>query len=152
MSVTTSLSTCLKNFFMISGTGTTTPTTAARNLFAESVFATRSSAGSYIGYNTVTNTIVFSHTGSRFIEVIFTGTVGASGIASQVITLTLLINGSIVNTIQTYSGQLTFGYSRQVSLYGIYSVTSASTVQINYSGGTNCSVREGSSVIVRFIQ
>ena len=152
MSVTTSLSTCLKNFFMISGTARTSTTTAARNLFAEGGFATRSSAGSYIGYNTGTNQITFSHTGSRFIEVIFTGCVGASGTASQVITLTLLINGSTVNTIQTFSSAAINGIYRQVSLYGIYSVTSASSVQINYSGGIGCFVGYGSSVIVRFIQ
>ena len=135
---------------MISGTATTTVTTAARNLFAETNFATRSNAGSYIGYNTGTNQITFSHTGTRYVEVIFTGSVGATT-ASQTITLTLLNSGATVNTSQIFSGS-TASQPRQVSLYGIFSVTSASTVQINYSGGTNCYVGNGSSVIVRFIQ
>lgn len=150
MSVTTKLSECLKNFYMISGTALTTSTTAARNLFAEANFATRTSAGSYIGYNTGTNQITFSHIGTRYIEVIFTGSVGASTI-SQTITLTFLINGATVNTTNTFSTGSP-GQPRQVSFSGIFSVTSASTVQINYSGGTNCWVGNGSSVIVRFIQ
>lgn len=150
MSATTNLSRCLKNFYMISGTGTTTLTTAARNLFAEANFATRTTAGSYIGYNTGTNQITFSHVGTRYVEVIFAGAVGA-GTASQTITLTLLNSGATVNTAQTFSTG-TASNPRQVSLSGIFSVTSASTVQINYAGGTNCYVGNGSSVIVRFVQ
>ena len=145
----TGLSSCLKSWYLIAGTGATTFTTAARNLFAEANFSTRSTAGANIGYNTTNNQITFSHVGTRFIEVIFVGGGGATTF-SQTITISFILSGIAVKTMRVFS-TASGSIPRQVASQGIYAVTSGSTLQINYSGGTNCYITNGSSVLVRFI-
>jgi len=145
----TTLSSCLKCFYMIAGTGATTVTTAARNLFAEANFATRSSAGSYIGYNTTNNQITFSHTGTRYIEVLFVGAGGANT-TGQSTTVSFVLSGVTQKSISVYSTG-TVGVPKEICMTDIYAVTSSSTFQINYSGGTNSYVGGGSVVIVTFI-
>lgn len=144
----TGLSSCLKSWYLIAGTGATTLTTAARNLFAEGNFATRSSGGSGFTFN-ASSQIVCQNAGTRYIEVIFVGGGGASTI-SQTITISLLIGGVTVNTVRVFSTG-TLSIPRQAFMHHIASVTNGTTIQINYSGGTNCYITNGSSVLVRFI-
>ena len=146
--MSTTLSSCLKSYFRIFGTGSTTTTTAARNLFAEANFAQRTSLGTNITYNAVNNQIVFGNTGTRYFEVLFMGAVSTTS-ASQSVTVSIVVGGVTQKSMTTFVSSA--NSSRQVALYGVYSCTNGTTLQINYAGGTNVYVASGSSVIVRFI-
>ncbi len=145
--MSTTLSSCLKSYFRIFGTGSTTATSAtARNLFAEANFAQRTSQGTNITFSS--NQIVFGNTGTRYFEVLFMGAVSTTS-TNQNATLSIVVDGVTQKSILTFiAGANT---SRQVALYGVYSCTNGTTLQINYSGGTSVYVATGSSVIVRFI-
>ncbi len=147
--MSTTLSSCLKSYFRIFGTGSTTVTSATvRNLFAEANFAQRSSQGTNITYNATNNQIVFGNTGTRYFEVLFMGAVSTTS-TNQNVTLSIVVDGVTQKSILTFV--VTANTSRQVALYGVYSCTNGTTLQINYVGGTNVYVASGSSVIVRFI-
>ena len=148
--MSTTLSSCLKSYFRIFGTAATTATSGvARNLFAEANFAQRTSQGTNITYDGTNNQIVFGNTGTRYFEVLFVGGLLSSS-TNQTGTISIVVGGVTQKSIQVFTTSGT-SVPRQTTLYGVYSCTNGTTLQINYVGGTNVSVAAGSSVIVRFI-
>ncbi len=143
--MSTTISSCLKSYFRIFGNGSTTA--GNKNLFAETNFAQRTSRGTNITYDTNTNQIVFGNTGTRYFEVLFMGAASTTS-TNQNVTVSIVVNGVTQKSMVMFIGST--GSYRQVTLYGVYSCTNGTTLQINYSG-TGAYVHAGSSVIVRFI-